>query len=315
MKPSTTDFISYDLRPAKQTERRILLDFLKCANECGMTISDCRYVGMGGTAFYDFHLMHRFLGVNRMTSLERNPRTYARSEFNCPFDFITVENKTAAEFLATDDDESATIFWFDYDDGLGPDITADITALGTRVKLGGFAFVTVYGHPPGILDRENKEQRLEYFQQNLGAFSVGLTVDDMETSNFPQTVYRLLIAAFKNAFAPRADGQFQILFQIQYKDSTPMITVGGCFCHKNQAKGLSKRMKADLPFLLKAPPYKIRNPNLTERERVVFDLAVTKRRSNSKQSNALKKLGFKRRDFDAYRDLIRFLPRYHESII
>jgi len=158
VKPSTTDFISYDLRPAKQTERRILLDFLKCANECGMTISDCRYVGMGGTAFYDFHLMHRFLGVNRMTSLER-------------------------------------------------------------------------------------------------------------------------------------------------------------FCHKNQAKGLSKRMKADLPFLLKAPPYKIRNPNLTERERVVFDLAVTKRRSNSKQSNALKKLGFKRRDFDAYRDLIRFLPRYHESII
>ncbi len=73
MKPSTAKFIPYDLRPAKQAERRILLDFLKCGNEAGLTISDCRYVGMGGTRFIDFHLMHRFLSVNRMISLERDP--------------------------------------------------------------------------------------------------------------------------------------------------------------------------------------------------------------------------------------------------
>lgn len=48
MKESTASYIAYDLRPAKQAERRILLDFLKCANEVGITISDCRYVGMGG---------------------------------------------------------------------------------------------------------------------------------------------------------------------------------------------------------------------------------------------------------------------------
>ena len=35
MKPSTANFIAYHLRPAKQAERRILLDFLKCANEAG----------------------------------------------------------------------------------------------------------------------------------------------------------------------------------------------------------------------------------------------------------------------------------------
>lgn len=315
MKQSSSDFIAYDLRPAKQTERRILLDFLKCANECGMTISDCRYVGMGGTTFYDFHLMHRFLGINRMVSLERNPDTHVRSEFNCPFDFIKVENMTAAAFMAGDTDKRKTIYWFDYDDGLGPDITADITSLATRIQLGGFAFVTVYGDPPGILQKESKERRLEYFQDNLSIFSVGLTADDMETAIFPQTVHKVLVAAFKNAFAARTDGQFQILFQIRYKDSTPMVTVGGCFCEKGHARSLSRRVKADLPFLLSASPYRIRGLNLTERERVVFDMAVTKRRSNSTQANSLRKLGFKQRDFGAYKDLIRFLPRYHESII
>jgi hypothetical protein len=110
-KSSTAKFIQYALRPAKQAERRILMDFLKCANEAGMTVSDCRYVGMGGTMFYDFHLMHRFLGVNQMISLERDPDTHPRSEFNCPFDFINVQNRTVADFLAVDSDDCATIYW------------------------------------------------------------------------------------------------------------------------------------------------------------------------------------------------------------
>lgn len=315
MKRSTASFVPYNMRPAKQAERRILLDFLKCANEAGLTISDCRYVGMGGTMFYDFHLMHRFLGVSRMVSLERDPDIHPRCEFNCPFDFIEVENKTAAAFLAQDNDDVPTIYWFDYDDGFGPDIIADIISLGTGVKVGGFAFVTVYANPPGVLEKQTKEQRLEYFQQNMGDFAVGLTVDHMENDEFPNTVYQVLMAAFQNAFAARIDGRFQILFQVQYKDSTPMITAGGCFSGGETAPNILRRVKTDLPFLLRGSPYKIRQLNLTERERVLFDMAVTKSRGNSKQANSLKLLGFKKRDFEAYRDLIRFLPRYHESII
>jgi hypothetical protein len=315
LKPSTATFIPYNLRPAKQAERRILLDFLKCANEVGLTISDCRYVGMGGTMFYDFHLMHRFLGINRMVSLERDSDIHPRCEFNCPFDFIDVENMTAATFLAEDTDDVPTIYWFDYDDGFGPEIIADIISLGTRVQLGGFAFVTVYADPPGVLQKQTKEKRLEYFQQNMGDFAVGIKPDDMENSQFPKSVHRVLMAAFQNAFAARIDGKFQALFQIRYKDSAPMLTVGGCFSSAADAPGILGRVKADLPFLLKTSPYQIKNLNLTERERTLFDTAVTNRRSNSKQANSLRLLGFEKRDFETYRDLIRFLPRYHESII
>ncbi|MGO8918654.1 MAG: O-methyltransferase [Stellaceae bacterium] len=316
MKPSTASFIAYDLRPAKQAERRMLLDFLKCATEAGITVSDCRYVGMGGTKFYDFHLVHRFLGINRMISLERDPETYPRCAYSCPYDFIKVERRTVAEFLAADGDKAPTIYWLDYDDGISAEITADIMSLGARLTIGGFAFVTVYGQAPGVLANQNQEQRLEYFQQNLGDFSsIGLTADDMENAAFASTIHRVLVAAFKNAFAARADSEFQPLFQVRYQDSSPMVTVGGCLCAKNQTSSIVKRMKADLPFLLKNQPYRIRNLTLTEPERILFDLAVTGRRSNSRPANYLRSLGFKKRDFDAYRDLIRFLPRYHESII
>ena len=315
MKPSTASFIAYDLRPAKQAERRILLDFLKCASEAGIRTSDCRYVGMGGTKFYDFHLIHRFLGVDQMVSLERHAPTRVRAEFNCPYNFIKVSEQTATDFLASDSDGTPTIYWLDYDDGINTDIAADIIALGTKLKLGGFAFVTVYADPPGVLANQSKDQRLEYFQQYLGDFSVGLSAEDMENSTFPRTVYRVLSAAFKNAFAARTDGKFLDLFQIQYRDSAPMLTIGGCFCALKFVQDLTQRVKSDLPFLLRNPPYKIRNLNLTERERSLFDVAVTKKRASSAQFNLLKKLGFKKADFDAYQDLIRFLPRYYESII
>jgi len=315
MKPSSAGFIAYDLRPSKQAERRILLDFLKCANEAGITISDCRYVGMGGTKFYDFHLMYRFLGLKNTVSLERDPGIHKRAEFNCPYKFVKVEQKTVAEFLAYDLIKTPTIYWLDYDDGVSQEITADIISLGTKITVGGFAFVTVYANPPGVLNGQNTGERLEYFHKNFGDFSIGLTIEDMENVNFPTTVYRILMAAFKNAFAARSDGKFHVFFRIQYQDTSPMITVGGCFCTEEHRRVIEKRIKTDLPFLLTGCPYKIRNLTLTERERSLFDVAVTDRRANSRHAKSLRALGFRPKDFETYRDLIRFLPRYHESII
>lgn len=265
--------------------------------------------------FYDFHLIHRFLGINNMISLERNEDFHRRSLFNCPYDFIEVRNETVGSFLQTDEDQRKTIYWLDYDDGLSPEIVMDIAVLGTKVRLEGFAFITICGHPPRFLEKLGTERRLEYFHENFGDIAIGLSTDDMHDRNFSTAVHKILIAAIRNAFAARADGEFKPIFQVLYKDSMPMVTVGGCMCPKDRASNLVSRVRSDLPFLMRSQPYKIRNLNLTERERALFDIAVTKKRANSKQSNCLRTLGFKKAQFDTYRDLIRFLPRYHESII
>ena len=54
MSQSTASFIAYDLRPAKEIERRMIVDFVRGVSGCGIDLSLYHYLGMGGSAFYRF---------------------------------------------------------------------------------------------------------------------------------------------------------------------------------------------------------------------------------------------------------------------
>lgn len=314
---STASFISYDLRPAKQSERRILLEILKTAGDCGLPIRDYRYIGMGANRFYDFLLVHKYLGLGNMTSLEHDPVMFKRADFNCPYGFIKVLQKTAAEFILQDAFESPSILWLDYDGGLSPRVLTDITSLATKLKVGDFCFVTLYGGPPRARERESDQQRLVWFQDELGDVAGDITLADVQDSSFQDAVHKSLMAAFRNAFSYRRDGQFVPLLQVEYSDSKPMVTVGGALLADGQAVSLTKRLKSALPFLStqETKLYEIKSLHLTERERALFDRATTWPSKRSRERNQLKKLGFDSGDFSAYKDLIRYLPRYVETIV
>jgi hypothetical protein len=314
---STAKFISYDLRPAKQSERRILIDVLKVAGDCGLPVRQYRYIGMGANRFYDFLLLHRYLGVRDMVSLEHDPKMYERAVFNVPYKFIDVRNTTTVDFLAQDKKERDEILWLDYDGGIGPEVTQDIGSMATRAKLGDFCFVTVGGLVPPALDAGNDGDRLVSVKDVMGDVAGSLTVDDMQDSSFPVAVHKMLVAAFRNAFAPRTDGKFILLLQVVYRDSMEMVTVGGAFVADGTALELTNRLKVALPFLPvgKEGMYAIRSFNLTERERGLFDHAATAKSARCSERNTLKRMGFGEDDFDAYDDLIRYLPRYVETVV
>lgn len=317
MSRSTASFISYDLRPAKQSERRILLDILKIAGDCGLPITEYRYVGMGANRFYDFLLIHKYLGITSMVSLEHDPIMFKRAVFNCPYSFVDVQEKTAADFIAADQFNIPSILWLDYDGGIGTRIVRDIASLSTKLKVGDFCFVTVFGGPPRALDRENSQARLVWFQDQLGDIALDVSLTDLERATFPNAVHKVLMAAFRNAFSVRRDGKFVPFLQITYADSLPMITVGGGLLADGQALSLKRRIKGVLPFLSteQASLYEIKSLHLTERERVLFDKAATRPTKRSSERNQLKKLGFRDAEIAAYKDLIRYLPRYVETIV
>ena len=317
MPRSTASFISYDLRPAKQSERRILLDLLKIAGDCGLPITSYRYVGMGANRFYDFLLIHKYLGIANMVSLEHDPIMFKRAIFNCPYSFIDVQDKTAADFITGDAFSVPSILWLDYDGGISPRIVQDISSLSTKLQVGDFCFVTVFGGAPRALDRENDQARLAWFQDHLGEVAGEVTLTDVERSSFPDAVHKVLIAAFRNAFSIRRDGQFVPFLQVEYADSLPMITVGGALLADGQALSFRRHIKSALPFLSteNAKLYEIKSLHLTERERVIFDRATTRPTKRSSERNQLKKLGFKEAEIAAYKDLIRYLPRYVETIV
>jgi hypothetical protein len=294
----------------------IIVDVLKSASDIGLPIRTYRYLGMGANRFYDFVLMHKYVGIKNMISLEHDPKMFERAKFNVPFGFIDVQSTSVSTFVAADSYVDPTVAWLDYDGGVGPHIIRDITDIGVKTKVGDFLFLTVFGGPPKVLQAKNQEERLAWLQDNLGAVAGEVAFDDVETSSFPDAVIKILRSALQNAFAARRDGHFSILMQVEYSDSSPMVTIGGAFLASGQAAPLKDKMKLHLPFLKpeQDQTYQIRSLHLTEREKALFDRATTKKKTSSERKTALA-LGFRDKDFQAYEDLIRFLPRYVEAIV
>ncbi|WP_352563701.1 O-methyltransferase [Mesorhizobium australicum] len=315
---STGNFISYDLRPGKQSERRILMDLLRLAGDGGLNISSYRYLGMGANRFYDFLLLHKYLGISNMVSLEHDPVMHRRAVFNCPYTFIAPLGTDTTTYLGADNSEDPTVVWFDYDSGLSLGVTQDIATLGTKLKLNDFCFVTVYGGPPRVIDNANDADRLVWLQDTFGPLAGSVDIADAQKAEFPSAVHKVLLAAVRNAFAQRRDGRFFPFLQIEYADSKPMVTVGGALMPEGQIIALRQRIRAAMPFLMSSTDpkfYEIKSLHLTERERALFDRATTSPSKRSAERNQIRRLGFRDAEVSAYKDLLRYFPRYVEAMI
>lgn len=291
-----------------------MLDYLEALKEAGVQISASRYIGMGGTKFYDFAMMHRFLAITDLVSCERNASVAKRGKFNRPFATIKVLSQDVGTYIAANLKDKSAVCWLDYDDALGPDIIADIAAVGKDLRIDSSVFVTVASGMPRDLLELTEEQRLDQLREDFGAFAGDVTLEDVEEANFGAVFYKILLKAFTNAFSGRAGGTWEPYFRVQYKDSTKMLTVGGTFLSVETSKRLRPIIKRRLPFLKlnTEGPYKIRSYNITERERHLFEFSASAR-SNSQEANTLRRLGFSKADLKGYRELVRFMPRYVEA--
>lgn len=314
---STAKFVSYDLRPSKQIERKMMLDSFGAAMEAGFPISEYRYVGMGGIRFYDFILMHKFLGIEKMTSLEHDRKSMRRVRFNVPYKFIDVVNTNVHDFVTRDTFTGNTIYWMDYDGTINQKITRDIASLAPRVKIGDFVFFTVCGVPPKGLQNKNTEYRLEEMKEIFGDLAKIFSREDMENENFSTAVFKLLRTAFTNGFVVRQEGMFRPYFQVSYKDGLEMLTYGGVFAGMEDWRHFAKVLKNKGSVLerSKAGRYKIDKFNLTDRERGLFDRAATATQANAEEVMEIKQLGFPVRKLRKYRELLRYHPRYVESLL
>src|SRR3990172_75048 len=82
--------VAYDLRPAKQVERRMILDALGRLMNQGVPIRDYQYTGFGSTYFVDFILLYRLVGLTRFLSVEFDTNITKRVLYNKPFDPIAI---------------------------------------------------------------------------------------------------------------------------------------------------------------------------------------------------------------------------------
>ena len=295
-----------------------MLDSFSAAAESGLPIQRYRYVGMGANRFYDYILLHKYFGIKNMISLEHNPTMFLRARYNCPYRFIDIRDITATEFFAEDHYHGNTIYWMDYDRTISNSIVNDIEMLAPSLRLGDFLFATVCAAPPKHLQKLGGKRRLTELRDNFGDVAKSVTRSDVNDQSFSDAVHKILHAVFSNAFAYITVGEFLPFFAVEYADGVPMVTYGGLFAAADQLRSFTQRLELKVPVLADSGEpqrYRIAKFDLTEKERNLFDLAATSDNDDSPEALAIRGLGFGDSVLQSYRELLRYYPRYVETLI
>lgn len=317
MRRSSAYKVQYELRPSKQTERRLLLDILRIASETGFAVRDSQYLGFGGVRFYDFEMMFRHLGMRNMTSVELDKTLFARCRYNKPFGFIDFKEGYLTDYLEETLFRRPVVAWLDYDCALSGSVIEDLRILSGRIPAGSFVFATIDARVPKGLASLKGAKRLAAVREEFKGFSLASNAAEVADVNFPRFAERVAWSALSESLSKRTDGIFVPIMRLFYDDTTLMITVGGCLAPTEVADNFRKRLREDLGFLLprkNLPPFLLPSFNHTPRERQLLDISVSK---NSKRplTATLRKLGLTSDEVSNYKKVFRFVPRYTESYL
>jgi hypothetical protein len=316
MARSSAKYIPYDLRPSKQVERRLLVDFLLAAKSVGIPVTALPYIGMGGIKFVDFIMVHKFVGNKKFVSIERDPAVLERCKFNLPFNNIHLYKGDIADFINEFDGRTPSIFWLDYDWALSRDVFDDLIDLGSKVASGSFLVVTISAEATGPLRKLNDRERLFYFKETLGDFTLGLNETDFSDGKIRISIAKMLHSILIYSFRARLPIRYAPALKLLYKDSTWMATVAGFVGTREEVALLSQEMRTHFSFLPRMANdsfFEIPQFNLTDIERRVFDLLVTQSPRSRSKSRLVKNWGFSSEFIKQYRNMLRYIPRYYES--
>lgn len=279
--PSSYRTVDFALRPAKNIERKMMVEAFRRLSEFG-SVQDYRYVGFGTPYFSDFVLFHRVLGIKDMVSIQRDASDEERFRFNRPFSCISLHFEESAVVLPRLDWKVRTITWLDYDESLEPTKLSDVGTVCSKAVPGSVVVVTVNAKPwtgddeccqPGS---KPGTERLTELQNRMGLEKVPVDVEPKDLGGWGTAeVYRRIIQAeIEETLLARNGGlpeggriSFLPLFHFIYADGPKMLTFGGLLYDKGQEKLVAACEFTEVPFLNPAKhPWRIDVPKLTLRE-------------------------------------------------
>ena len=304
--------VQYDLRPAKQVERRMLVDAFQRLIQAGFRIRDYRYVGFGSLHFIDFIIFHKLLGINDMLSIEYDQDLEKRVKYNSPFECIDIIIDSATNVIPTLSPDDKHILWLDYDGPVAEDVINDVYLAGSQLSRGSIILITVDVEPP-VKDTPNLETTMEYFKKIAGRYLGIVSINDFAESKLYRISKKVIINALKEGMAGRRNIIFHPLFYFVYADGHSMMTVGGIIGgneEKLQLKSVNTQGAFYFRRNINQEPYEINVPIFTRRERHLMDSAMPCSISWQPEEFTVRP-----EDINAYREIYRFLPAYAELLL
>jgi hypothetical protein len=290
----------------------MLIDALRRLSSAGFPIPEYQYTGMGSIHFYDFSLLHRYAGIERMLSVEKSTAIRRRVKFNCPYALITVRIASIGSVIRTLPRDLYHLLWLDYDNSLRSSYLADIADAVTHCRSGSIILATIdVDKPKGTWTFKDVK---DYFMVEFGDLvPSGLKLVAFAPRNLPALNLQLIWRAIERGLSGRQGIDFQLLFNFVYKDGHQMLTVGGMIVDKTVSSQLKKSSLFSTSYARKRrsqPPYVIRVPVITRKERLYLDAAMPCEDSWEPEEFEIGK-----KDLKAYRDIYRFAPQYAELIL
>jgi len=302
--------VSYDLRPAKQVERRMLIDALQRLAIAGFDIHGYQYTGFGSIYFVDFIMFRKFLGLTKLLTVEHDARIAKRVRFNQPYKDIEVALRSVGDVIPTLSGDLRHLLWLDYDDIIARSHLEDLIQAGTNLSVGSIILVTLdIEHPSGETPVEWRNHFVAEAEEFLGRSS---RPRDFEASKLAAVNAAILQRALKRGLAGR-QAEFIPLFNFVYADGHQMLTAGGMIGTEHERNRI---LASSLPRAcyyrpdLSRPPYRIAIPRVTRKERLYLDSAMP---CSGRWTPRAFELA--REEVLAYRDIYRFFPAYAELLL
>lgn len=294
--------VNYLLRLKKQIERKLIIETLQSLDRV-IDIKEYRYFGFGSVYFADFILFHKYLNINKMTSIDDKVDDEKRFLFNVPFGFIDFETCGCKLFLEKKLDWNDRLFiWLDYDTCLDKSIIGDVEFIAAKAKPFDIVLVTIEGESP-----KEPDEILEDFRLYIPASSTRKAIKE----DFPRVLNHIIQASIQNGMQHQiGDVCFLQLFNLTYRDTKKMYTFGGMFCDVSMVENCKEQLTRLHYIRHENEVIKIDCPLLTPREKMYLDQGVQRNGINDVTGVT----GLKRNDVDRYRLYYKYYPQFFESI-
>ena len=224
------DIVNYSLRPSKSIQRQIVFDGIRMLKS-RLDLTDMVYIGFGSVWFTDFVMAHKLLDIEDMISMESDDIGYCRAVFNKPYATVKVRHGHSSQVLVDlYDDKSFRarpwVVWLDCDGHLDEALRDDIRSAIEKSPENTVFLVTFNGRESGYGRVRERTARLRGLLGDVVPDEI--SKEQYKGDSMQETLADLTIAFMKSIGAASArPGGFEPAFRAIYKDTSPMITVGG----------------------------------------------------------------------------------------
>jgi len=305
--------VPYNIRPSKQTERRMLLDLYQTLVRAAFPIQNYHYVGFGSIFYVDFKILHKLFKVQRMTSIEGFKDIWTRCSYNLPFNNVLLHCGLSTSYFSGLQAHEQYLVWLDYDFSLNGIAAADIQSFCALARPGSLIFVTLDMERPKELADESPTSYFEYYKDELPEFAMaGLSVDDFRPPVRERNIIQLTERCFSQGILGRPGLTFEYLIRLAYADGHRMLTIGGMIADDTARENLGNSAMDTLWFLSRGesgPLVEIPKFIFTQKEIAVLEHEFPN------ASVVPAETGVTQLEFDEFRRFYRYWPSYSEALV